>query len=130
MEVTRVKVLARSIFLMVVGAGGVSWAAGSGKSPLEELPPYIRQVTHFGERADWSHDGRRLLFLEKTFGDGYEVELATGIIRPMTQHIDLYKLALDGTGRTERSLGMAGFGSCHQPQRRAGCPRHPQVLRT
>jgi hypothetical protein len=102
MEVTRVKVLARSIFLMVVGAGGVSWAAGSGKSPLEELPPYIRQVTHFGERADWSHDGRRLLFLEKTLGDVSEVELATGIIRPMTQHVDLYKLALDGTGRTER----------------------------
>jgi Tol biopolymer transport system component len=48
------------------------------------LPPYIRQVTHFGERADWSHDGKRLLFIEKTFGDVYEVELATGIIRPMT----------------------------------------------
>jgi hypothetical protein len=102
MEVTRVRVLARSILLMVAGAGVVSSAAGSGKSPLDELPPYMRQVTHFGERADWSHDGRRLLFLEKTFGDAYEVELATGIIRPMTQHIDLYQLALDGTGRTER----------------------------
>jgi Tol biopolymer transport system component len=58
----------------------------AGKSPLDELPPYIRQVTHFGERADWSHDGKRILFLEKTFGDAYEVELATGIIRPMTHH--------------------------------------------
>ena len=61
-------------------------ATTQGKSPLDELPPYIRQVTHFGERADWSHDGKRLLFLEKTFGDVYEVELATGIIRPMTHH--------------------------------------------
>jgi len=51
---------------------------------LDELPPYIRQVTHFGERADWSHDGKRLLFIEKTFGDAYEVELATGIVRPVT----------------------------------------------
>jgi len=58
----------------------------AGKSPLDELPPYIRQVTHFGERADWSHDGKRILFLEKTFGDAYELELATGIIRPMTHH--------------------------------------------
>ena len=58
----------------------------AGKSPLDELPPYIRQVTHFGERADWSHDGKRILFLEKTFGDAYEVELATGIIRPVTHH--------------------------------------------
>ncbi len=55
-----------------------------GKSPLDELPAYIRQVTHFGERADWSHDGKRILFLEKTFGDAYEIELETGIIRPMT----------------------------------------------
>jgi hypothetical protein len=57
-----------------------------GKSPLDELPAHIRQVTYFGERADWSHDGKRILFLEKTFGDAYEVELATGIIRPVTHH--------------------------------------------
>lgn len=54
------------------------------RSPLAELPPHIRQVTHFGQRADFSHDGKRILFLEKTFGDVYEVELETGITRPMT----------------------------------------------
>ncbi|MHC4205224.1 MAG: hypothetical protein ACYSTT_11295 [Planctomycetota bacterium] len=54
------------------------------KSPLDELPAYIRQVTHFGQRADFSHDSKRILFIEKTFGDVYEVELETGIIRPMT----------------------------------------------
>jgi hypothetical protein len=53
-------------------------------SPLDELPGYIKQVTHFGQRADFSHDGKRILFIEKTFGDVYEVELETGIIRPMT----------------------------------------------
>ncbi|MCJ7693585.1 MAG: hypothetical protein MUO22_09250, partial [Sedimentisphaerales bacterium] len=50
-----------------------------GKSPLDDPPPYIKRVTHFGQRADFSHDGKRLLFIEKTFGDVYEVELATGI---------------------------------------------------
>lgn len=55
-------------------------------SPLDDLPSYIKQVTHFGERADWSHDGKRILFLEKTFGDVFEVELETGVIRPMTHH--------------------------------------------
>ncbi|MHC4354375.1 MAG: carcinine hydrolase/isopenicillin-N N-acyltransferase family protein [Planctomycetota bacterium] len=55
-----------------------------GKSPLDELPTHIRRVTHFGQRADFSHDGKRILFLEKTFGDVYEVELKTGIIRAMT----------------------------------------------
>lgn len=57
-----------------------------GKSPLDELPPHIKQITHFGQRADWSHDGKRLLFIEKTYGDAYEVELATRVIRPMTHH--------------------------------------------
>jgi Tol biopolymer transport system component len=67
-----------------------SWAAQTQtadkqvKSPLDELPSYIRQVTTFGQRADWSHDGKRILFLEKTFGDVYEVEVATGTLRPMT----------------------------------------------
>lgn len=54
------------------------------KSPLDDLPPHIKQVTYFGERADWSHDGKRILFLEKTYGDVFEVELATGIIKSMT----------------------------------------------
>ncbi len=58
----------------------------TGRSPLDELPPYIRQVTHFGQRADWSHDGKRILFLERTFGDVFEVAVDTGAIHPMTHH--------------------------------------------
>lgn len=55
-------------------------------SPLEDLPPHIRQITTFGERPDWSHDGQRILFMEKTFGDVYEVEVVTGALRPLTHH--------------------------------------------
>ncbi len=72
------------VALFVLGASVVVAQAEQSRSPLKELPPYIKRVTHFGQRADWSHDGKRLLFIEKTFGDVYEVELATGIIRPMT----------------------------------------------
>lgn len=56
------------------------------KNPADELPASIRRLTHFGERADWSHDGRKILFLEKTFGDVYEVEVESGIIRLLTAH--------------------------------------------
>lgn len=56
----------------------------TGEWTADNYPPYIRRVTYFGERADWSHDGKRILFIEKTFGDVYEVELETGIIRPKT----------------------------------------------
>jgi len=55
-------------------------------SPLDNLPPHIRQITHFGERADWSHDGKKILFLEKTFGDVYEADLETGTIQLLTRH--------------------------------------------
>ncbi len=84
MEFDRARVFTWLVVFVVAGASVTPLAAGQSKSPLDELPPYIRRVTYFGQRADWSHDGKRLLFIEKTFGDAYEVELATGIIRPMT----------------------------------------------
>lgn len=82
------KVKMTSLVLVVVLLVDCFAGAGSkeGKSPLDELPPYIRHVTQFGQRADFSHDGKRVLFIEKTFGDVYEVELETGIIRPKTHH--------------------------------------------
>ncbi len=55
-------------------------------NPAEHLPSYIRRLTTFGERADWSHDGRRVLFVEKTFGDVFEVEVKTGRLRLLTAH--------------------------------------------
>ena len=57
-----------------------------GESPVDELPDHIKQATFFGERADWSHDGKRILFLSKTFGDAFEVELETGKIRLLTNN--------------------------------------------
>lgn len=59
---------------------------GPAKSPDQDLPPHITRLTHFGERADFSHDGKRVLFVEKTFGDVYEIELATRAIRLLTGH--------------------------------------------
>lgn len=55
-------------------------------TPAADLPPYITKLTNFGERAEWSHDGRKILFVEKTFGDVYELELATGEMSLMTGH--------------------------------------------
>jgi len=57
-----------------------------GQSPADHLPPHIKQLTAFGERADWSHDRAKILFISKTFGDAMELELATGRIRNLTAH--------------------------------------------
>lgn len=64
----------------------VGAAAAESRSPAETLPPHIRRLTMFGERADWSHDGRKILFIEKTYGDAFEVEVTTGRITPVTHH--------------------------------------------
>jgi hypothetical protein len=61
------------------------YAQKSG-SPEDSLPSYLKRVTQFGERADWSHDGKKILFVEKTYGDVYEVELETGKISLVTGH--------------------------------------------
>ena len=58
----------------------------AGENPAEHLPPHITQVTWFGERAEFSHDGKKILFLSKTFGDALEIELATKRIRNLTAH--------------------------------------------
>ena len=59
---------------------------GPATSPDRDLPPHITRLTLFGERADFSHDGKRVLFLEKTFGDVYEVDLETRKPRLLTGH--------------------------------------------
>ncbi|HKJ41171.1 MAG TPA: hypothetical protein VKA27_03715 [Sunxiuqinia sp.] len=55
-------------------------------NPEEHLPANITRLTQFGQRADFSHDGKKILFLEKTYGDVYEYELATGKISLITGH--------------------------------------------
>src|SRR4029077_5573673 len=57
-----------------------------GDSPADHLPPYITQLTAFGERADWSPSGKQVLFLTKTFGDALEIDLATHAIHNLTAH--------------------------------------------
>lgn len=55
-------------------------------SPEDHLPPYIRRLTWFGERADFSLDSKRVLFLEKTFGQAFTVDIQTNVIKPVTLH--------------------------------------------
>src|SRR5207249_8209808 len=52
----------------------------------DQLPAHITQVSWFGERADWSHDGKKILFLSKTFGDAMELDLQSKHIRNLTAH--------------------------------------------
>ena len=56
-------------------------------SPLDHLPPNVEVLTHFGERADFSPDNRRVAFMAKSFGDAFVIDLETRAIRCLTCNV-------------------------------------------
>jgi Tol biopolymer transport system component len=71
--------------LIGVAATALPLAQGTKRgNPEEQLPPHIRQLTGFGERASWSPDGTRVAFMAKSFGDAFVVDVATKTIRLLT----------------------------------------------
>lgn len=77
----------KTVFLSIALAFCVSVQAQQlAGNPQDHLPANITRITQFGERADFSHDGKKILFVEKTYGDVFEVELATGKISLITGH--------------------------------------------
>lgn len=75
------------LFLFIVCLAPAAVALGqSDANPLDELPSYIRKINDWGQRADFSHDGKRILFIEKTYGDAFELDLASGNVTPVTHH--------------------------------------------
>lgn len=61
--------------------------AGEGK----RKPPYTladaQRLSSFGERPAFSPDGKRVAFVGRTFGDAFEIDLATGKLRNLTAGI-------------------------------------------
>ena len=86
--------LLAAIFSILLGLTCVAGVAAADikpeESPADHLSAHITRLTGFGERADWSPDGRRLLFLSKTFGDALELDLETKLIRNRTAHYPHY----------------------------------------
>jgi len=76
------------------------WLSGSAAIAQPAIPTMVapsgnieatlsadyQRLTSFGERASWSPDGKRIAFMEKSFGDAYEIDLATRRIRLLTNY--------------------------------------------
>ena len=69
--------------LLAAAAQAQTYRTGS---PEDNLPPHITRLTGFGERAVWSPDGKRVAFMSKSFGDAFEIDLATRMTRLLTGH--------------------------------------------
>ena len=52
--------------------------------PAGKLPPFIQKLTDYGERPDFSPDGKRILFVTKTGGEVEEIDIDTRGVRRIT----------------------------------------------
>ncbi len=55
-------------------------------APEDHLPPNITQLAAFGERPAWSPDGQRIAFIGKSWGDAFEIDLHTHLIKLLSGH--------------------------------------------
>lgn len=76
----------RTIVALALFAGLASGQRKAG-SPLDHLPPHISVLTTFGERADFSPDNRRVAFMNKSFGDAFDIGLQSRDIRCLTCNV-------------------------------------------
>jgi hypothetical protein len=76
------------LLLFVFLSSGLLYAQSGMKNEWTDtqFPSYIKRMNYFGERADWSHDGKKILFVGRSFGDVYEMDVATGTIQALTHH--------------------------------------------
>lgn len=92
---------------------------------IVESHPHVRRVSDWGSRADWSPDGKRLLFVSRQFGDVFELDVASGKTRPLTFHFShdgflrAYYLKNGDillTGQRDHTPGVDGFGRVYDSQ--------------
>jgi len=57
----------------------------SYESFLDNPPPFHQKLVGYGARPYWSPDGKRIAFVEKSFGDISEVDLETREVRSLTR---------------------------------------------
>jgi hypothetical protein len=81
----------RSLLALALLLGGLTAATMLAQDPAktnpeDHLPPNITHLTWFGERASWSPDGGRIAFMEKSFGDAFEIDVRTRAIRLVTHY--------------------------------------------
>ena len=72
-------------FVLITQIAVLALAQAKKSGSPEENPPHnIIQLTAFGERAVWSPDGKRIAFMSKSFGDAFEIDMKTRLIRLLT----------------------------------------------
>ena len=56
--------------------------------PQDKLPSYVTRLIDYGQRAEWSLDGKKVMFLTRAGGDVMEIDIQTKQISPVTLHYE------------------------------------------
>jgi hypothetical protein len=56
--------------------------------PLDKLPDHITVLTDFGQRAEWSNNGKQVFFVDKAGGEVWVVNIKTRKVRQITKAED------------------------------------------
>ena len=75
-----------TVAVLAVSAAAQTRGAPRNGRPEDHLPANVTQLTWFGERPSWSPDGKRIAFMDKSFGDAFEIDLASRRIRLLTRY--------------------------------------------
>ncbi|CAN7269706.1 hypothetical protein LJR225_001330 [Phenylobacterium sp. LjRoot225] len=81
----------RKILALAFASGALATALPAAASaqtrPREMQADQAVRLSSFGGRAAYSPDGARIAFGGKSYGDAYEVEIATGKVRNLTRNL-------------------------------------------
>jgi hypothetical protein len=56
------------------------------QNPFNDLPPYVSVLTEWGQRPEWSLDGKYIYFMLKDYSEVFRIEPTTRKIKPVTAH--------------------------------------------
>ncbi len=62
-------------FIFLAGISGCNTTQPEGCFPKENLPDYISPLTSFGQRAEWSLDGKKVFFVDSAGGEVWMVDV-------------------------------------------------------
>ena len=109
-----------ALSLLFATAAGVSCATPAKDAEIDYLtaPFSSERILDWGNRPDWSNDGRRIAFTKDDLSDGpaYEIDIATKKVRCLTcalgknQFVTRIFYLPDDSFLIEASPGMAGSG--------------------